>query len=649
MSIPTPNTLIDGRYKVLSKLGSGGMADVYLAEDQQLGRQVALKLLHERFAADPDFVERFRREARAAAGLQHPNVVSVYDRGSWDDTYYIAMEYLPGRSLKQLIRDEAPIDPVRAIDITMQILKAARFAHRRGVIHRDLKPHNVIVDDADQAKVTDFGIARAGASDMTETGSIMGTAQYLSPEQAQGHAVEAGSDLYSIGIVLFELLTGRVPFDAEAAVTIALKHVSEPPPSPRRFNPAVPLELEQIVLWVLNKNPRDRPADADQFIAALESARASILSGDATQHTAAMAAVVAEPVQEPVPYTPPPVAYATNGTGEPYEERRSLLPWLLAALAVLLLAGAGVAAYLLTRPKQVVVPAVTRDQLNVARTILQNAGFQVAVINVPSDQRPGLVIGQDPSGGAKADKNSTVSLSVSQGPSSVTVPPVVGQSRAAAEAQLRKAHLRYRVVPRSSTAFSAGQALSTDPPAGHAAAPGTQVALFISSGPPKKPVPDVTGESASAARSQLTSAGFRVSSTTQSTTSTPAGQVISQSPAGGTSAVPNSIVNIVVAATPKTKSVPGVVGQQASSATSTLASAGFKVVRQSQNVTSKANDGVVIKQTPSGGTQAKPGSPVTIVVGHYTPTNSKTTPTTSTPTTPTTGSTPSTPTTPPPG
>src|SRR4051794_25835560 len=215
-----PDTVVDGRYKVLSRLGSGGMADVFLVQDEQLGRKVALKLLHGRFAADPDFVERFRREAQSAAGLQHPHVVGIYDRGTFDDTYYIAMEYLPGRSLKQVIREEAPLDPLRAIEITIQILRAARFAHRRGVIHRDLKPHNVIIDDADQAKVTDFGIARAGASDMTETGSIMGTAQYLSPEQAQGHSVNATSDLYSIGVVLYEMLTGRVPFDGESPVTI---------------------------------------------------------------------------------------------------------------------------------------------------------------------------------------------------------------------------------------------------------------------------------------------------------------------------------------------------------------------------------------------------------------------------------------------
>ncbi len=202
------DTLIDGRYRVVRRLGTGGMAEVFLAEDQQLGRKVALKLLHRRFAEDPGFVERFRREAQSAAGLQHQNVVSVYDRGEFEAPTTSRWSICPGRSLKQLIRDEAPLDPVRAIDIAIQILRAARFAHRRGIIHRDLKPHNVIVDDSGHAKVTDFGIARAGASDMTETGSIMGTAQYLSPEQAQGHSVNAQSDLYSVGVVLYEMLTG---------------------------------------------------------------------------------------------------------------------------------------------------------------------------------------------------------------------------------------------------------------------------------------------------------------------------------------------------------------------------------------------------------------------------------------------------------
>jgi len=231
-----PDTVVDERYSILSRIGSGGMAEVYCAQDMQLGRRVALKLLHRRFSADPDFVERFRREASAAAGLQHPNVVGVFDRGEWDGTYYIAMEYLEGRSLKDILSSEGPLAPARATDIVVQILRAARFAHQRGVIHRDLKPHNVIVDDEGRAKVTDFGIARAGASDMTETGSIMGTAQYLSPEQAQGHAVSARSDIYAIGILLYELLTGRVPFQGDSPVMIALKQVSGAPVTLSAYN-----------------------------------------------------------------------------------------------------------------------------------------------------------------------------------------------------------------------------------------------------------------------------------------------------------------------------------------------------------------------------------------------------------------------------
>src|SRR5579871_6451890 len=242
-----PETLIDGRYRVLSRLGSGGMADVYLAHDQLLGRDVAVKVLHHHFAEDQEFVERFKREASSAAALSHPNIVGIFDRGEWNGTYYIAMEYVAGRSLKTIVRENGPLDPVLAIDIVIQILHAARFAHRRGIIHRDLKPHNVILDEEGRAKVTDFGIARAGASDMTLTGSIMGTAQYLSPEQAQGKTVSETSDLYAVGIVLYELLTGTVPFDGETAVTIALMQVSAQAPPPSQLNPAVGPALDAVV------------------------------------------------------------------------------------------------------------------------------------------------------------------------------------------------------------------------------------------------------------------------------------------------------------------------------------------------------------------------------------------------------------------
>ena len=653
MAEPTPGTLIDGRYKVLSRLGRGGMADVFLAEDQQLGRKVAVKLLHQRFAEDPGFVERFRREARAAAGLQHANVVSVYDRGEYDGTYYIAMEYLPGRTLKQLIGVEAPVEPVRAIELTLQILQAARFAHRRGVIHRDLKPHNVIVGDADHAKVTDFGIARAGASDMTETGSIMGTAQYISPEQAQGHAVSAGSDLYAVGVVLYELLTGRVPFDAESAVTIALKHVSEAPVPPSQVNPAIPHELEQIVLWALNKNVADRPADAEQLIAALEQVKAGIVSG-AIGQTASMPAVAAAvgalgggtspagTAARPADEAPPPPLVAspegaapplTADPSPPSERRGRRLLWVVGLL--LLIAGAGVAAYLLTRPVTRVVPLVVGEQFSVARTQLQNAGFSVAQINQTDNHPAGTVISQTPLGKATANPGSTVTLTVSQGQGNVNVPSVANLPAAQAKQKIKRAGLKVDRVQDESSALAAGEATRTDPGAGVSLPRGTGVTLFLSAGN-KQPkaavlVPDVTNQPQADATATLKAAGFGVSTTTQPSTTVKPGQVIRQSPGGGSKAAPGSNVHLVIASAPTTASVPGVVGDTFAAASSALSGAMFQVSKQTQDVTKPSQDGIVISQRPGAGATAAKGSTVTVVVGRYqgpstsTTTTSKTT------------------------
>jgi serine/threonine-protein kinase len=628
-----PGTLVDGRYKVLSRLGSGGMADVFLAEDQQLGRKVALKLLHRRFAEDPGFVERFRREAQAAAVLQHPNVVGVYDRGAYDDTYYIAMEYLSGRSLKQLIRQEAPLDPIRAIELTIQILQAARFAHRRGVIHRDLKPHNVIVDDGGHAKVTDFGIARAGASDMTETGSIMGTAQYLSPEQAQGHAVSAESDLYSIGVVLYEMLTGRVPFDAESAVTIALKHVSEAPVPPSHINPDIPPELDQVVMWSLNKNPADRPRSADQFITVLEQVKASVVAARSGQRTSSMAAVAAVGAYRPTATVPAavaaevPVAERPGGNGvavladEPPPPERPggpRWPWL-ALLLVLVLAGAGVAVYLSTRPTKALVPTVIREPLSTASAQLQNAGFNVSTITVPSDSRANTVIRQNPQGGTRLDKGSTVTVTVSSGPGNATVPPVEGLPLPQAQQAVKQANLKLgRVSFQSSGTIPKNDVISTDPGSGTTPPVGTQVNFFVSSGKPLVTVPDLTGQSAAAARAQLESAQLSVgSTTTQTSSSLPDGNVISQTPPAGTQVASGTAVDLVVAKAPTTAKVPDVTGQNPAAAASTLTSAGFKVVQQSQNVTRRKQDGIVLSEDPVANTTANKGSTVTIVVGHY--------------------------------
>ncbi len=272
--------VVDGRYLVLDRIGWGGTAAVYCAEDLVLGRKIALKLLHDCFADDDECVERFRREASSAAALRHPHIVSVYDRGEWDDTHYIAMEYVPGRSLKAIIREEAPLAPTRAVDLAAQLLRAVGFVHSRGIVHRDLKPDNAIIDDAGRLKITDFGIARSRESDITQTGAIVGTAHYVSPEQAQGQAVGVASDLYSIGIMLYELLTGRVPFDGESIVTILLKHVKERPIPPRARNAAVPRELDAIVMQALEKDPESRFANADGFIAALEHAKMNLGEAD---------------------------------------------------------------------------------------------------------------------------------------------------------------------------------------------------------------------------------------------------------------------------------------------------------------------------------------------------------------------------------
>jgi eukaryotic-like serine/threonine-protein kinase len=639
--IPT-DALIDGRYKVLTRLGSGGMADVYCAEDQQLGRKVALKLLHRRFAEDAEFVERFRREASAAAGLQHPNVVGVYDRGEWDGTYYIAMEYLPGRSLKDVIRQEAPLNPVRAIDVTIQILKAARFAHRKGIVHRDLKPHNVMVDDDDRVKVTDFGIARAGASDMTETGSIMGTAQYLSPEQAQGHAVSQSSDLYAVGVILFELLTGHVPFDAESAVSIALKHVSEAPPAPSVFDPSVPPALETIVLWALEKDPAARPADADAFIHALEDARGAVLAHEAPgQRTAifAPAAIPPDPYAEDVlaaaavgaaagaaAAETPPAYYVDHAVVDPDERRRP--PWWAWLLAALALAAIVLGIVLLTRPGDVTVPRVVAQELPAATSELRAAGLETTVDRVTSGRPVGQVLAQDPAGGDRAKDGSTVTLTVSSGPGRVAVPPVDGLGERKATAMLiDKGLVVDRVVRQADDAVPERRVIKTSPAAGTSVDRGSDVTLFVSSGPQQVAVPDVVGLTKQEAQQTLGNAGFQLTVTERGSADADPGTVLSQDPAGGTEADPGSSVGIVVARAIPMVIVPDLLNTSEMEASDTLTAAGLEPRTSFRNVTDPNEDGIVLEQRPTSGTEVEQGAPVRIFVGRLT---------TSTPTTPTT-------------
>jgi eukaryotic-like serine/threonine-protein kinase len=601
------DTLIDGRYRVVKRLGSGGMADVYLVEDQQLGRHVALKLLYRHLAEDVQFVERFRREASSAAGLQHPNIVSIFDRGEWNGTYYIAMEYVEGHTLKEVIRERGPAPPEAASDILLQILRAARFAHQRGVVHRDLKPQNVLIDGDGRVQVTDFGIARAGASDMTETGSIMGTAQYLSPEQAQGRPVDARSDLYSIGIILYELLTGRVPFDAESPVSVALKQVSEAPIPPRELDPTLPPALEGVVLRALEKDPARRFQSADEFIEALHAARMS------------PNAVVVEEA--------PPIEEILE---EDDREGRRWWLWLLILLAV---AAIAFGAYLLLKPKQVDVPNVIGRTSATASQILQNRGFEVQIdpatnADVPRDQ----VFAQNPRPGDTADEGSVVHLRVSSGPGQAAVPSVVGLAQNDAEKQLQDAGFKTKVAQEFSDTVKKGTVISTTPAVGTLVERGTTVTLTVSKGKEQAAIPDVNGETEDNARSAIEAAGLRVGKVTQEESDQDPGTVIAQSPVAGKNVAKGSSVNLTVA---KAVKVPDVVDETEEDATGILEDAGFEVRVRERTVTNDDDDGIVLEQRPADGEERAKGSRVTIIVGRVgtaTPTPSPTpSPTTTTP------------------
>jgi eukaryotic-like serine/threonine-protein kinase len=606
--------LVDGRYRILRRIGSGGMADVYAAEDTHLGREVALKVLHRRFAQDQEFVERFRREAKAAAGLSHPNVVGVFDRGEHEGTYYIAMEYLTGRTLKEIVSSEAPLAQQRVVELGVQILHAAGFAHRHGVIHRDFKPHNVIVDEQGHAKVTDFGIARAGASEMTETGSIMGTAHYLSPEQAQGHAVTAASDLYSIGVMLYEMLAGRLPFEGESAVAIALKHLSEQPAPISQLRPDVHPALEAVVMAALAKDPAQRWQTADDFAEGLEAARAQIDAGaNGGQSTTAFA-----PIPLPAAVDPdadgerPPLAPVTA----PEEKRKRRWPWFTIGLLVLALVGFLIwliaSGELATEKTE--VPRVTQLQLVEARAKLERAGFQVEQTRVRSAQPFDQVLDQDPNPGEEAEDGSTVTLEVSDGPGEVLVPAVAGLPQAQAIKELEDAGLKVTRDVEFSDEVQKGLAIRTVPREGEEVTVGTRVRLLVSQGPESTTVPDVVGLSRSSADSRLRAEGLGVAVQEQESEEAE-GTVIAQDPAGGSSVDQGATVTITVSTGIPQASVPNVVGLGAADAATQIGNAGLSPVQREQTVTNPDEDGVVIDQRPGAGTTLDEGDEVVIIIG----------------------------------
>jgi eukaryotic-like serine/threonine-protein kinase len=618
------NMLFDGRYRIMRKLGSGGMADVYLAEDEELGRRVAIKILNDKYAPDDQFVERFRREAKNAAGLSHPNIVSIYDRGEAEGTYYIAMEYLDGRSLKELVVARGPLPIPDAIAATRQVLAALRFAHRKGVVHRDIKPHNVMADADGRLKVTDFGIARAGVSQMTEAGSIIGTAQYLSPEQARGAPVDQRSDLYSMGVVLYEMLTGQVPFTGESPVEIAMKHLSDTPRPPSLLRPDIPPDLDMVVLRALAKNPEDRFQAAEEMDAELDrvaagtgvtaetaDAATAVLSGTAL---ASAPTAIVPPRRPPTETRRPSYRYA-----EPPRRRRPVWPWLLALLLVVLAGVSGWYAFgkiqdSLGGSGTVSVPFVVQMREDLAVAKLNSKGLAAAVHRQPNENmKIGLVFQQGTVAGARVDKGTAVDIFVSTGPPKVQVPDVIGKSNNDAIAAITGAKLKFKVLQVFSKE-DAGTVVAQEPRGGRIVNQGSIVHINVSKGLQPLQVPDVRGQLFDNAAGQLQGAGFAVARRDVDS-SQPKDTVIDQDPRGGSSLSRGGTVTLFVSKGPKQSMIPNVESQDEASARQALEQSGFSVDVQEQDTTDPAQDGIVLSQDPVGGTKAKPGTTVTIVVG----------------------------------
>jgi tRNA A-37 threonylcarbamoyl transferase component Bud32 len=518
--------LIDQRYELRTFLGSGGMADVYLAGDEVLGREVALKLLKYRYAEDEEFVERFRREAKSAAALNSPYIVPIFDRGETDDgAYYITMEYLPGGTLKERITATGALRPQAAAELALQVAKALKTAHVRGVVHRDIKPRNILLADPDHAKVADFGIARAvEATTISHTGDILGSAKYMSPEQAAGEQVGPASDLYSLGVVLYEMLTGRVPFEVETPADVPIRHAVAPLRRPKEVNPEVPEELDAIIIRLLATRPEDRYGSADELIGELQRVHARIPSAPRS------------PASETAAETARDFQKTSSPTKPVSRRRRGILPALavLAALFTLLGVvgwdswrdggGGGILSVLKeylpaeapqdakrppSAPETVRVPAVKGMAERTARQRLTEVGFEVGVQHRESPKGDtGKVIGQSVAGGKEAKRGSEVLLTVGKGQQVTKVPDLTGLTYPEAEKRLEEAgYLLGGVEEATSQTVPAGVIMKQDPPPGTTLDSGSYVYLTDSVGPPAEGTGETQSASSTASAQSVASGG----------------------------------------------------------------------------------------------------------------------------------------------
>ena len=618
----------NNRYEITERVGLGGMAEVYRAQDNVLGRTVAVKTMLPQYAADPTFTKRFRQEAASAAKLQSPYIVSIYDWGLDDETYYIVMEFLRGTDLKTAIQERGAINQRKAAEIGSQVAQALSVAHAGGVIHRDIKPQNIMIQPDGNIKVMDFGIARAGDAGLSQTATVLGTAHYVSPEQAQGKELTGASDIYSLGVVLYEAVTGKLPFDGQDAVSVAVKQVNEVPAAPSTINPNIDPSLEAIIMKALEKDPERRFKDASEmrhvlndFLAGRPINLGEDISGLKTQVMGGVAPIPnSTQVMSPVAgqgtgnFTQVgPRTYSAEDEAEKAKKkkRNTIIGIVVAILCIIGIAGA---VFALGGSEKVTVPDVTGKPIAQARTTLEQAGFKVGTETevYSSEVSSGNVVSTDPKAGEQAEKGATIKINVSKGTEQVSVPDLKGKSADDAQKALSQAGLNGK---QGDTVYSddvsEGAVASQDTGAGSKANKGDTIVYHLSKGSEKVSIPNVVGMTQANATSKLESAGFSVNVTTSASDDVDKGNVIKQSDTG--TAKKGSTITITVSSGASSVQVPSVVGKTESDAGSTLEKAGFRydIQRESSSTVAKGN---VIRQSPSSGASAKKGDTVTIYV-----------------------------------
>ena len=605
-------TTVDGRYQIVARIAAGGMGEVYRAHDPVLDREVALKVLHHSLADDPGFIDRFRREARAAGVLSHPNIVAVHDWGETQDTYFMVMEFVRGSNVRALLMKEGALAPAHAVEIVGGVLSALEHAHEHGIVHRDIKPENIMVTPKGVVKVADFGLARAFADSMISQapGTVTGTVQYLAPEQIEGRPADPRTDLYATGVVLYELLTGKVPFTGETSVAIAYRHLRERVPAPSRSNPMAPRSLDRVVLSATNRDRDRRTAEARVMRAELNAAAEELPPAPPLAEVASSVTPADETPADRLSTVTIP------RTISPKQRRRQRLRRLWTILSLLVVLGvASWAVWTYAIPHRTRVPNVEGDRLAAAQREAQRAGLELVVARetFSSEVPAGRVISQNLEPGSQAEQGDRLTVVLSQGPELVPVPSVEGVALEEARRRLQRARFDVGVRREYHDSIPEGRVISQSPQAGSPLEVGEPVALVVSQGKEPVEVPRVVGLSEDDAASSLRAAGLGVRLTEEFSATVPAGRVIGQSPQAFQTVPADSVVTIVVSKGPREFPMPNVTGKTEAEATAQLRALGLRV--QTVQVPGSTGNRVV-GQEPEPDTTVKQGQTVKIYLAN---------------------------------